>query len=79
MSNEIIDFTTDENPTIRVVVLVYASLMFAALEPTTDQQPIREFAEQLWALAEAVQGFSQEHYNAAAAFVVDKGNALGKL
>ena len=38
--NEIINFTTDENPTISVVLLVYASLMFAALEPTTGQQLI---------------------------------------
>ena len=39
--NEIINFTTEENPTISVVILVYASLMFvAALEPATGQQLI---------------------------------------
>ena len=50
------DFTTDENPTISAVILVYASLVFVALEPTTGRQLIQEYAEQLWALAEAVRG-----------------------
>ena len=38
--NGVKELTTDENPTIGVVIVVYASLMFAAPEPTTGQQLI---------------------------------------
>jgi len=33
--DEVVNFTPDKNPTISVVVLVYASLLFAALKSAT--------------------------------------------
>ena len=74
--DEIIDFTSDKNPTVGVEVLVDASFLIAALKSTTGQWLIQEFIEQLRALAQSIQCLSQEYYETAVAFVVFKGNTF---